>query len=267
MPDRVLVGIDGSGPSDAATHWAIERAARLGLALDLLHASDGGGGAGSADASRFLLDRAVMTARSHPGVGEVRGRAVDGDAMEQLIAASADAALVVVGSHKTGFLRGRVFGSRTLRLVAGALCPVAIVPESSGRARHGVAVGVAGTPAGERAVRFAASEAAALGEELTLIRGDASAAARDVDIDTAGAPDRLLAAARELAIATAPDLRVRVRGLRRPAAVALADAAPTSILLVLAVSSGQGSGGAVGRTTHDVLMNLAGPTVVVPAQR
>lgn len=265
MPVPVLVGIDGSAPSDAATHWSIERAARLGLDLVLLHASDRGDAAGSVEASRFLLDRAVMTARSHPGVGEVRGLAVDGDAMEQLVLASADAAIVVVGSHKTGFLRGRVFGSRSLRLVAGALCPVAIIPESSGRARHGVAVGVAGTPAGDRAVRFAASEAAALGEELILIHGDESRPLGDDDVETASAPDRLLAAARELAAATAPGVVLRARALRRPAAVALADAAPTSLLLVLAASSGQGADGALGRTTHDVLMNLAGPTVVVPA--
>ncbi|KQQ01514.1 MULTISPECIES: universal stress protein [unclassified Rathayibacter] len=262
MPDTVLVGIDGSGPSDAATHWAIERASRLGLAMVLMQVTQGVEGPG--EVSRFLLDRAVMTARSHPGVGTVRGVAADGDAMERLVGASADAAIVVVGSHKTGFLRGRVFGSQSLRLVAGALCPVAIIPEPSGRARRGVAVGVADTPAGDRAVRFAAAEAAALGEELTLIHGDAGLPVGGLDVDLATAPDHLLAAARASAIATAPELKVRVRSLRRPAAVALADAAPTSLLLVLAASSGQGTG-SLGRTTHDVLMNLAGPTVVVPA--
>ncbi|QHC60963.1 universal stress protein [Rathayibacter sp. VKM Ac-2760] len=264
MTETILVGVDGSGPSDAATRWAIDRASRLGSRMDVLHATEGVDPSRSVDASRFLLDRAVRTARSHPGVGAVRGLAVDGDPMEQLIAGSADAAIVVVGSHKTGFLRGRLFGSRSLRLVAGALCPVAIIPEPSGRTRHGIAVGVADTPAGERAVRFAAAEAAALGEELTLIHGDAGAQASDIDIDVATAADRLLASARERAIATSPGLVVRVRALRRPAAVALADAAPTSLLLVLAASSGQGRA-AVGRTTHDVLMNLAGPTVVVPA--
>lgn len=264
MPDPVVVGVDGSGPSDAATRWAIERAARLNLDLAFLHASgrDGDGD----DASRSVLDRAVMSARSQAGIGRVRGLMVLGDAMEQLITASAEAAIVVVGSHKTGFLRGRVFGSRSLRLVAGALCPVAIIPEASGRTRRGVAVGVADSSAGSRAVRFAATEAAALGEELTLIHGDISTplGSADRDVDTVSASDRLLAAARRLAIETAPGLAVRVRGLRRPAAVALADAAPTSLLLVLAASSGR-SGAAVGRTTHDVLMNLAGPAVVVPA--
>ncbi|MWV59768.1 universal stress protein [Rathayibacter sp. VKM Ac-2754] len=261
MSQTVLVGVDGSGPSDAATHWAIERAARLGLRMELLHVSKSG------DASRgaFLLDRAVMTARSHPGVAAVRGLGVDGDAMEELITASAGAAIVVVGSHKTGFLRGRVFGSQSLCLVAGALCPVAIIPESSGRARHGVTVGVGAAPSSDRAVRFAAAEAEALDEELILVHGDESAAVSGLDVDAANRSDLLLSAARDLAIATAPGLSVRLRSVRLPAAVALADASPTSALVVLAASSGQGADGAVGRTTHDVLMNLAGPTVVVPA--
>ncbi|SMH48343.1 Nucleotide-binding universal stress protein, UspA family [Rathayibacter oskolensis] len=261
MSHTVLVGVDGSGPSDAATHWAIERAARLGLRMDLLHASKSG------DASRgaFLLDRAVMTARSYPGVAAVRGFTVDGDAMEELITASSGAAIVVVGSHKTGFLRGRVFGSQSLRLVAGALCPVAIIPESSGRVRRGVAVGVSGTPASGQAVRFAAEEAAALDEDLFLINGDQTATTVETDVAVATRSDLLLAAARDLAITVAPSVTVRLRSVRRSAAVALADASPSSVLLVLAASSGEGADGALGPTTHDVLMNLAGPTVVVPA--
>ncbi|QHF21190.1 universal stress protein [Rathayibacter sp. VKM Ac-2762] len=269
MPDLVLVGIDGSGPSDAAMEWGIERAVRLGLDLVLLHASDRLDStvlaADSEDVTTGFLDRAVAAARSRPGIGTVRGLAVEGDAMTELITASTQAAIIVVGSHKTGFLRGRVFGSRSLRLVGGALCPVAIIPESSGRRRRGVTVGVSGTRSSDAAVRFAAGEAAALGEELFLVHGDESTAVTGLDIEVVTRSDVLLAAARELAMATAPGLTVRLRGARQLAAVALADASPTSVLVVLAASSGQGADGTIGATTHDVLMNLAAPTVVVPA--
>ncbi|QHC69555.1 universal stress protein [Rathayibacter sp. VKM Ac-2801] len=267
MPERVLVGVDGSSPSDAAVEWAVERAMRLGLDLVLLQASDSPVAAPREPGAteRSLLDGLVVELRSRPGVGAVTGLSVRGEAMEQLLAASAGAGIVVVGSHKTGFLRGRVFGSRSLRLVAGATCPIAIVPEPSGRVRRGVAVGVSDSPSSDGAVRFAAREAAALGEELLLIHGDPSAAAADPPVDAASRSALLLVAARDLALTIAPALTVRLRPVPRLAAVALADAAPATVLLVLAASSGRGSPGALGRTTHDVLMNLAGPTVVVPA--
>ncbi|MFG6444816.1 universal stress protein [Microbacterium sp. P07] len=264
MKGRVLVGVDGSGPSEAATTWAAERAARLGLDLTLLHAVDGGkdGLVGGESVPRFSLEHAVTSSRRIPGVGAVKGLSVEGDPMAELIAASGDASIVVVGSHKTGFLRGRVFGSRSLRLVATASCPVAVIPEPSGRARHGVTVGVDGSEAGRRAVVFAAKEAVALGEDLTLIRGDEPLLPLGADVEVATGADRLLAAARDAVTGVAPEVRVLLRSVELSAAEALADASPTSILLVLAASTGGGA--TLGSTAHDVLMNLAGPTVFVP---
>ncbi|GAA2073902.1 universal stress protein [Microbacterium hatanonis] len=239
---------------------------RLGLDLTLLHVVQPINEEADAEprTSRFSLADAVASSRSVPGIKKVTGETCAGDPMEELTAASIGADVVVVGSHKTGFLHGRVFGSRSLRLLASAVCPVAVVPEPTGRTRRGVAVGVDGSDASRDAVRFAAKEAAALGQPLMLVCGGGYAPASAVGIDVVSRADRLLAAARDIAVRAAPSVRVVLRPLARPAAEALADAAPTSILLVVPISAG--SGAMIGPTAHDVLMNLAGPTLFLPAR-
>ena len=58
--------------------------------------------------------------------------------------------MIAVGTHKTGFIHGKVFGSRSLQLAAAAHSPVAIVPQTSRRDGQGIVVGI---DESERAVR------------------------------------------------------------------------------------------------------------------
>jgi nucleotide-binding universal stress UspA family protein len=193
--------------------------------------------------------------------------------MQELTAASDDAGMVVVGTHKTGFINGKVFGSRSLRLAAAAHTPVAIIPQGSPRDGRGVVAGVDESAAGRLATRLAAQEAERTRQTLTLIRAFTvpelvtanDDARRELVQHGEARASATLAAAAALATQTAPTLDVKTRSVRRPAAEALVEAAATAGLLVIGNSRREDPDTVVGSVSHDVLINLTGPTIVVHA--
>ena len=119
----VLVGIDGSHASEAATAIAFEEASRRGVGVTALHAwmdPRVSGSRGSVQNARWdaelseeeetLAERLAGWHESYPEVG-IRRRIEIGDPARWLIEASARAQLVVVGSHGCGWLSGRLLGS------------------------------------------------------------------------------------------------------------------------------------------------------------
>ncbi|MEO6309434.1 MAG: universal stress protein, partial [Leifsonia sp.] len=275
----IIVGIDGSAPSRAAVRWSIERAAATGEDVVLVHVVDDEWGV----VSYRLLDEVRVEAKALAAAEAANARSIDprvnvttilreGNPMSELIAAAESADLVVVGTHKTGFVRGRVFGSRSLQLAGGSPAPVAIIPEFSTRTRHGVVVGVNGTAASHAAIAFAADEAHRLGEELILVGAWAGpddtetneAWRRLTSVVKSGVESVLVDARAQIAPAN-DELRIRVREVNRPAAEALVDAAASATLLVIGSSRRPGAPTTLGPVAHDVLINLAAPTVVAHA--
>ncbi|GAA3871025.1 universal stress protein [Leifsonia kafniensis] len=198
----------------------------------------------------------------------------EGNPMWELIALAENADLVVVGTHKTGFVRGRVFGSRSLQLAGGSPAPVAIIPESPVRTRQGVIVGVNESAASLAAVAFAADEAHHLGEELIIV--GAWAAQDPAEIETSEVRRRqatlvksriesVLLDARSQAQTAHGDLTIQARQVNRSAAETLVDAAASATLLVIGSSRREAAPTILGPVAHDVLINLAAPTVVVHA--
>jgi nucleotide-binding universal stress UspA family protein len=278
----IVVGVDGSPPSRAALRWSVQRAAVSGDAVRLVRVLDdewGIIGPGSLEelgreAEADLADE-IQFARSVDAGVPVESELLWGNPMLELASAGADADLVVVGTHKTGFLRGRVFGSRSLQLAAASNTPVAIVPESAGKARSGIVVGVDGSPAALAAVMFAAEEARRSGEELILVGawtgtsrhdgGDEEPPERDVLVKSA--VEKALMDARSHVESLHPDLPTRVRQVNRAAAETLVDASPTATMLVIGSSRRVDAPLALGSVAHDVLINISAPTVVVHAER
>ena len=83
------------------------------------------------DAARVALDDAVGTVLDAETGIEVERKLGEGDAGEALVAESADAGLVVVGSHgRTGF-RAALLGSVSRHVVDHAKCPVVVVKQSA----------------------------------------------------------------------------------------------------------------------------------------
>jgi nucleotide-binding universal stress UspA family protein len=263
MKQSIVVGVDGSSAGAAAVRWAASRAGRDGFPLELVHViDDEWGAAGEANLAELhprafeFVASALSLAEEFAPLVPISTTVLVGDPMVELAERSRSAAMVVIGTHKTGFFHGRALGSRGLQLAAMAWSPVAVIPESSTSLRRGVVVGVDDTDAGRAAVEFGAIESVVSGDTLTLINsvdGQSKPPARAAERSTAS----IAAAAGVVGL-------VRTREVHRPAAEALIDAALLASILVIGSSRRRGSElSALGPVSHDVLMNISGPTIVV----
>jgi len=138
----VLVGIDGSPASEAATAIAFEEASRRGVGLIALHAWTDPRVSGSkglfqnskwdaqlAEEEETLSERLAGWHERYPDVG-IRRRIEIGDPARWLIDASERAQLIVVGSHGCGWFSGRLLGSVGAAVVNRAKIPVIVARQS-----------------------------------------------------------------------------------------------------------------------------------------
>ncbi|MFB2585348.1 universal stress protein [Herbiconiux liukaitaii] len=276
----IVVGVDGSAPSRSAIAWAMRRASLTGAAVVLAHVmdddgSDVGDGAsdphGPVDLERLrsaiaFLDGELAHAQLLDRSVAVTTELLRGDPLDRLAEASAGRAMVAVGTHKTGFVQGRVFGSRFIQLAALAACTVAFIPNSASSPRHGVVVGVGGIARDEETIRFAAREADRTGQELVIVH--CRPASTD-DYGPEGSPTRwdpVGDAAEAVARQGHPSLDIRRRTLNRSPAEGLVDGSMSAALVVTGrTHRASDRPGSVGTIVHDVLLNLAAPTVIVHA--
>ena len=131
---RIVVGIDGSGPSLAAMEWAARQAEFTGSALETVIVWQVDISYGSATPvadpeaeARKVLDSAVGDLqKAHPQV-EIRSSVVEGIPAQVLVEASNDADLLVVGSRGHGEVAGLLIGSVSEHCVTHAHCPVLVM--------------------------------------------------------------------------------------------------------------------------------------------
>ncbi|MFB2580473.1 universal stress protein [Herbiconiux sp. P15] len=284
----IVVGVDGSAPSRSAIVWAMRRASLTGAAVVLAHVmddTDEGASTGtvtadpegSVDLDRLrsamvFLDEELTYAQllTHSTGADVAvtvtTELLRGDPLDRLAEASKGRALVAVGTHKTGFVQGRVFGSRFIQLAALAACSVAFIPNSASSPRHGVVVGVGGIARDDETIRFAAREADRTGQELVIVH--CRPASTD-DYGPQGSPTRwdpVGDAAEAVARQGHPALDIRRRTLNRSPAEGLVDGSMSAAMVVTGrTHRASDRPGSVGTIVHDVLLNLAAPTVIVYA--
>ncbi|MFZ3344607.1 MAG: universal stress protein [Mycobacterium sp.] len=138
----VLVGIDGSPASEAATAIAFEEASRRGVALMALHAwndprvtdstrllQDSKWDAQLSEEEETLAERLAGWHERYPDVG-IRRIVEIGDPARWLIEASERAQLIVVGSHGCSRARGMLLGSVGAAVVNRAKIPVIVARQS-----------------------------------------------------------------------------------------------------------------------------------------
>jgi nucleotide-binding universal stress UspA family protein len=138
----ITVGVDGSEHSRQALDWAIREAGLRGAALTVLavHEVAGNHWTGNPEvypsdqpateavrrAAEDLVQKA-LTQAGEPGPAAVTVRAVSGLPAKELVSASSDADLLVVGSRGGGGFVKLMLGSVTNQVVSHAACPVVVV--------------------------------------------------------------------------------------------------------------------------------------------
>lgn len=139
----ITVGIDGSDHSVYALDWAMREAAVRHTSITVLAVNSVpaspwtgrpvGDEPGRLDEARRAAEE--MTAKATSQLGEaqpasVSVRAITGFPVKELIEASRDADLVVVGSRGAGGFARLMLGSVSSQVVHHAHCPVVVVPAS-----------------------------------------------------------------------------------------------------------------------------------------
>ena len=144
----IIVGVDGSHGAHRALDWAMREAAACHAPLTVVavHEVAASGWTGNPiilpadepelDKTRQAAKEAV--AKVATGLGQtqpasVTVHAVNGFAAEELLNASRDADLVVVGFRGTGGFARLVLGSVSNKVVHHAHCPVVVVPEAESK--------------------------------------------------------------------------------------------------------------------------------------
>ena len=175
MAGQIVVGVTGARVSRRAVDWATARAVERRQSVELVSVVGGAiGTVGEAEvlgaaqtATQQLLDGEADRVRA-AGV-TVSTRVESGNPVAKLIEASADAALLVIGSDYRGAGTGPARGVHGIRIAAGAKSPVVVVPDRDLGEGSGVVVGIDGSSVSEHAIEFAAAEADRLGEQLVAV--------------------------------------------------------------------------------------------------
>jgi nucleotide-binding universal stress UspA family protein len=273
-----LAGLDGSGPSVAALRWALHRADWYRANLAVVHVDEGERQSGApSDAilgANFpggseLIAATGVAAESYPDV-PVTTRFAVGNASDELARLSRDSDLLVIGTHKTGYLRGRTIGARGIYVASHTDCSVAVIPDVSLVSRRGIVVGISPATGSPVALLAGAREAQRLNQPLILVSASPSRgvpAGRGDTLDSATGKEALSEAV-GTATAMMPGLEVHSRLSSRPPAVALLDASRDASLLVLgAENEHDPTHSMIGPVTHDVLMNINVPVLIARAPR
>jgi nucleotide-binding universal stress UspA family protein len=138
----IIVGVDGSGHSRLALEWAMKEAAMRHAPLTILtvHPAIVGyyGGVVTSPQDLELTEQTqaavkveadrVLTGLSGPHPESVTVKAVHGFPVEELVNASKEAEMIVLGSRGVGGFTRMLLGSTAGQVVQHAHCPVLIIP-------------------------------------------------------------------------------------------------------------------------------------------
>lgn len=275
---RIVVGVTDAPAGWRAVNWAatwavgrsdqVELVSIIGAAMGVPGEAEVIGEA--VTLTQRLLEREANRVRERGvSVGSRVGR---GDVVELLIEASKGAALLVLGSDYRGTDFGPARGPHGIRIVAGAHCPVVVVPDLDVTGRSGVVVGVDGSEVSEAAIAFAAAEADRSGQPLTAVSAwspiTVPRGLRAYPDDYLGIMQKMAAEALAVSVAWIPskypnlELRCIVeRGDPEPVIRRLATQARLAV--VGSHRRGPVARFLLGSTSQQVLARLATPTVVV----
>lgn len=285
MSNQITVGYDGSGSSSEAVKWAAHEATvrstrlRIVSCYEIVFLADEMDGWPTIDSvtSPMAAVESSLTgirqfiATAYPGL-VITTEASAGPASIALLDGVEPDDLVVVGASSHEGAAAFWLGNTPRHVVRHSPCPVVVVRGVTGRGRPvRIVVGVDGSVASDRALRWAADEADRNQVVLDVVHGwwyeylaydTSSSQARDLtEIDAACVLDHAVESAREFCGA-----EVIGHLVEASPASALVDSVGDGDLLVLG-SRGRGAvkSGLFGSTVNSVLERCVAPVVVVPA--
>jgi nucleotide-binding universal stress UspA family protein len=279
---RVTVGVDGSPGSRAALDWAVERSRHTGMTLELIAVVPDG----RSDSEFAATERRYSEATLAEWTAAVKAAAPrlavapvlrTGSPTAELVRASEETDLLVVGTDKSSKARRLVYGTVPLRLAALSACPLVVVPRSWRPGPESVILAVGEEENHPSTVAFATAEAEARGLPLDLVHVWTPATNYPTPIYLTDYPwervqeagRRVLHDALEEVATSHPGLLVTTRLEEGPTIPRLVEAAERAQLLVV----GRGGRGIfreilqLGSVAHDVLLNPPAPVAIVPAER
>jgi nucleotide-binding universal stress UspA family protein len=182
-PGDVVVGVDGSQPSQRALQWAIDEAQCRQVRCRVIkvlapHALDVVDRENELRMFDFLADErtalSAMVAESVADVAVIPSTDVElmsGHPVERLAEAARQGDLLVVGSSGHGTVTGLFLGSVSSALLHRRVCPTVVVPPNTDRhaGHHRIVVGVDGTDGSARALQWAVHEAQRRDCELVVV--------------------------------------------------------------------------------------------------
>ncbi|MEU9882306.1 universal stress protein [Streptomyces phaeochromogenes] len=280
MTRPITVGADGSAESLAAVHWAAREAVRRSLALRVVHAwekSDGEDRTG--DVRDALAETAREVTDRHADL-PVTTDVLEGDRVEALVAAAADAETLVLGTRGHGAIVGFLLGSVGQQVVAESERPVVLVragdlAESEAAGRE-IVVGQQGGPDDSAAaLEFAFETAAARGAAVRVVRAWSLPTVFTFSpgslrlADEAGGLEqyekKALAEALLPLTERFPDVRVTQHvEMGSAGEVLLTAAAPAQLLVVGRRAHRSAVGARVGSVAHAAMHHAPCPVAVVP---
>jgi nucleotide-binding universal stress UspA family protein len=182
---KIVVGVDGSEDSKRALEWACEESRRdksvhittVSAWLSVLPvASPWFAGydlpVDLTESTASMLRDTVEAVTAEQRVDTViEQRVLCGSPGAALIAESANADLLVVGSRGLGGFKGLLLGSVGHQVVMHAQCPVVVVPRSPARANptNAIVVGVDGSKHAQAALKWAGERAHSTGQVVHAV--------------------------------------------------------------------------------------------------
>ncbi|MGO4593785.1 universal stress protein [Leifsonia sp. 2TAF2] len=295
MSYTIMVAVDGEPDHRAALDWAAARAARDGARLELVHVIERTWGDNPAEPSHLLVlavkslleaEKRIALHHAHEvlerqpvaaGAAAPSGQAPEdievsthfryGHIGPELAAISRETDLLVIGTLAEADRQRAFAGSLAVRVAAVAECPVAVIPHSWTDVGRGVVVGVDGELQTETAVEFAAAEAEALGEPLTVVCAGYVAnpllAGLVPEISLGDRRERIAEEAAGLARERHPGVIVLTEVLdTAPSRALVAESDGASMLVVGVHDRHNVQRLMLGSVAHDVLLDMRTPVVV-----
>ncbi len=272
----IVVGVDGSDSARHAAEWAADVASAWRARLCLVHTVPDGAAEATSDPPWL---RELHGAAEHAGVDEVESSVVAGSPVNELVARSGSAGLVVVGSYGQGSGAGMLAGSAALALIEESVCPVAVVRGAEpGLAppRHGpVVVGTDAAADGDAALHLGAALARGFGTRLVVLhawsevvedaRGvhRATSSGTELAFQAVARLERCLQPLRE----AHPDLSIERQVVDDTALRALIEQAADARVIVAGHRRGSGRDRRLGSTSRGLVAFAPCPVVVTGAGR